>query len=308
MPLGRMADALRGALARASPGPARRTASRSCRPGSTSRLPSLQPPGRRLSSAPSLRHKDEYFPLCYCISSWFRLPEQGMDNFELLSRASSFLVRREGQFGVHIVTSAHVVHPFAFPNYYPPDQHAWLRFVNERHVITKFEVRERDGGQILFSTDLHDKVYRHETRDICVLHPEDQAGFAQALAEFEGGTREHILELEDESAVKEWVDGKAGVMFVGHEIIEASGELQEQLPCVVPGSLLGQTPQGQIFASTERTLKMGMCGGPVLAGGGKCIGATEGIVPETGPEPLRLCAAVISAGTVRELLRDIDLA
>ena len=67
-----------------------------------------------------------------------------MDDYELLSRASCFLVAREGfeeTGGVHIVTSAHVVHPFAFPNYYPLDQHAWLGFVGEEHVMTKFEIR-----------------------------------------------------------------------------------------------------------------------------------------------------------------------
>ena len=49
-----------------------------------------------------------------------------------------------------------------------------------------------------------------------------------------------------------------------------------------------------------------MCGGPVLNASGKCVGATEGIVPETGPEPLRNCAAIITAGTVRTLLDDVD--
>ena len=262
-----------------------------------------------------------------------------MDNFELLSRASGFLVRKSDRSGVHIVTSAHVVHPFAFPGYYPLEEHAWLRFVNEDHVQTKFEIREREGGRVVFCRNLGDKVYRHETRDVCVVHPEDPTEFLQAIAEFDKGTQEHILELEDDEvcvcmylwpcigpclccasdqvdvcgcecvgnqAVKSAVAGKDDVMFVGHEIIEASGELQEQLPCVVPGTLLGQTPQGQMFASTQSTLKMGMCGGPVINGRGKCIGAVEGIVPETGPEPLRLCAAVIAADTVATLLREVE--
>ena len=121
-----------------------------------------------------------------------------MDNFELLSRASGFLVRMRNRSGVHIVTSAHVVHPFAFPGYYPLEEHAWLRFVNEDHVQTKFEIREREGGRVVFCRNLRDKVYRHDTRDVCVVHPEDPAEFLQAIAEFDKGTREHILELEDD--------------------------------------------------------------------------------------------------------------
>ena len=60
---------------------------------------------------------------------------------------------------MHILTSAHVVHPFAFPRYYPPDQHAWLQFVGEQHVMTKLEVREQAEGKVIFETTLHDKVF-----------------------------------------------------------------------------------------------------------------------------------------------------
>ena len=243
--------------------------------------------GRRANSSSALQPKDAYYTQCFCVSSWFRVPEQGMDTFELLSRASGFLVPRAGgEGGVHIVTSAHVVHPFAFPNYYPPAEHAWLGFVGERHVMTKFEIRERTEGRVIVSIDLHDKVFRHESRDICVVHPQDQKEFLRALEGLEGGSRLHLLELEEDAAARE----KGEVMFVGHQIIQASGALQDQLPTVVPGAVLGCTPNGQAFASTESTLQMGMCGGPVMNARGRCIGATEGIVPDTGLCELpRLC-------------------
>lgn len=262
-------------------------------------------PTRNSSSSAVLRPKEEYYSQCYSISSWFRLPEQGMDDFELLSRASGFLIARQDckEEAVHIVSSAHVVHPFAFPNYYPVEEHAWLKFVNENNVLTKFEIRERTGGEVIFSMDLHEKVFRHDTRDVCVLHPENQQEFLKALRDIPGHTtREHILQLENDEAARE----KSDVMFVGHQIIEASGALQEQLPTVVGGRVLGCTPHGQAFASTDSTLQMGMCGGPVLNASGLCIGATEGLVPATGPEPLRLCAAVITADTVGALLADVE--
>ena len=32
--------------------------------------------------------------------------------------------------------------------------------------------RDAQDGNVLFSQHLHEKVFRHETRDVCVLHPE----------------------------------------------------------------------------------------------------------------------------------------
>jgi hypothetical protein len=52
--------------------------------------------GQRANSSSALQPKDAYYTQCFCVSSWFRVPEQGMDTFELLSRASGFLVPRAG--------------------------------------------------------------------------------------------------------------------------------------------------------------------------------------------------------------------
>lgn len=56
-----------------------------------------------------------------------------------------------------------------------------------------------------------------------------------------------------------------------------------QTPRVVGGTYELASP-AQWFASTDETLSMGMCGGPVLSGDGKCLGMLEGIVPDH-PEP-----------------------
>lgn len=62
-----------------------------------------------------------------------------------------------------------------------------------------------------------------------------------------------------------------------------------QTPQVVAGSYELKSP-AQWFASTKETLSMGMCGGPVLRGDGKCLGMLEGIVPDH-PEPDTLPAS-----------------
>lgn len=99
-----------------------------------------------------------------------------MANEELLSRGSAFLVPRMDQDGgqVHICTSAHVVHPFAFPHYYEAEMKDWLRFVREKHVTCKIEARDALGS-IIFQGILRPKVFRHSERDIAVLHaPDDE--------------------------------------------------------------------------------------------------------------------------------------
>lgn len=66
------------------------------------------------------------------ISSWFCVPEH-MPGEELLSRGSALILPWRGGEGTsssereyHVVTSAHVVHPFSFPHYYQ-SQMEWLQ-------------------------------------------------------------------------------------------------------------------------------------------------------------------------------------
>jgi hypothetical protein len=99
------------------------------------------------STASALRHS-------YTLSSWFMLPDQGMTSFEVLSRASAFLTpwrsRPEPRGGAsaalrlpkyHVIGSAHVTHPFFFPNYYPEHQYPWLQYVSEEDTLNKLELR-----------------------------------------------------------------------------------------------------------------------------------------------------------------------
>ena len=73
----------------------------------------------------------------FSLSSWFKVPEQGMQRFEILARASAFpVVQQDGELA--FVTSAHTCCPWKFPNYYADD---WLQFVDERHTRYTVEIR-----------------------------------------------------------------------------------------------------------------------------------------------------------------------
>ena len=148
--------------------------------------------------------------LALIISSWFCVPEQGMQQFEVLSRASAFLVKSRygGQgFGArhrfpvglpkalseeaaalpddqqaellatqtfvpqyHVVTASHVVAPWKWPKYYPDE---WLQYVNQAHTHYTIELRDETGVFITQSECLP-VSYHHPTRDLAVLHLEDE--------------------------------------------------------------------------------------------------------------------------------------
>jgi hypothetical protein len=76
-----------------------------------------------------------------------------MAKAELLSRGSAFLVpMEEHENCVHICTSGHVVHPFAYPHYYKAEWE-WLRFVKPEHVTFRIEARDTTG-RMMFSRTL----------------------------------------------------------------------------------------------------------------------------------------------------------
>ena len=98
------------------------------------------------------------------ISTWFKVPLE-MSRYEILSRASCFVVTlpttatshpstgaptTTKSTTTHLITSQHVVRPWAFKNYYPQD---WISHVNDERV--KFYAEKRSAvGEVLESYEL----------------------------------------------------------------------------------------------------------------------------------------------------------
>lgn len=120
-------------------------------------------------------------------TSWFRVPEQGMKRFEILSRASAFAVtsKRAPTNAVHIVAALHVPCPFLFRNYYPLSDYPWLSAVEDKHVRSRVEFRkvssadpslprrrtplqppapQRGTGKLLGHFDLSQGIWAHHER------------------------------------------------------------------------------------------------------------------------------------------------
>ena len=124
-----------------------------------------------------------------------------MEGFEILSRASAFLVRADTKFmnknrrsafpiahsstyaaraadksglsffpSHHIVTSSHVVSPWKWPRYYPEE---WLQFVTEEHTHYTLEIRD-DTGVFISQVECNPVTYHHANKDLAVLHLADE--------------------------------------------------------------------------------------------------------------------------------------
>jgi len=250
------------------------------------------------------------------LSSWFCVPEQGMKDFEILNRASAFLVRsrswkKQQEEGagirgprVHVLTASHVVAPWRWPKYYPED---WLQQVNERHTAYTLELRHDDG---VFATqnELRPVSYHHAKRDLAVLHLEDEEDALEVMNEL-GVDVLTLTPPGDDMVLRE---GDA-LEFHGHNIsahdFSASEDTRKPLPSTSKGFVQGRT-QHQIFAQTDPVLSQGMCGGPVLVkrnGQSLCAGLIEGIVPaDHAIKTIQSLAVFVETPDLQGFLDDVE--
>ena len=75
------------------------------------------------------------------------------------------------------MTCSHVVAPWKWPKLYPDD---FLKYVSEKHTHNTVEFRELDGMQF-YQAELIPKAYHHPTRDLCVMHLENEATAVEML-------------------------------------------------------------------------------------------------------------------------------
>lgn len=266
-------------------------------------------------------------------SSWFSVPDQGMKDFEILCRASAFLLPVKSKVNVyitthfyssqfiyctkmwksstkyHVLTAAHAAAPWKFPKLYPND---WLRFVNQDHTIFTVETRHKDGS-MQSQIDLLPEVFYHPTRDLAVLHFENEL---EALEVLRFVNVEYKLELTDEDLVDNSFTDE--LTFTGYDVEDVPFNQDYKLDRKrilrnVVGKPILRTKH-QIFCPTKPILTDGMCGGPVLRGNPPVDGShkivcglLEGIVPSSfAKESIRGAAVFVETGEIRQFLADIE--
>jgi hypothetical protein len=92
-------------------------------------------------------------------------------------------------------------------------------------------------------------------------------------------------------------------MWIAGHFREESDPEQGHVPDYIKGSLTARGG-GYTFCTTERELKMGMCGGPVLDTNGNCVGVVEAIVSSEGP--MKGQAVIIEKDVVEEFLGEVS--
>ena len=175
------------------------------------------------------------------ISTWFRVPEEGMTEFEILCRASAFLVRSKNPkypAKFHLLTASHVVAPWRFPKYYPDE---WLQYVNQNHTQYTLEIRD-DHGVMLGTASILGNTLHHCTRDLAVLHLEDEASADQLFAT-------HGIEFQSMSQ-RELVEGEV-LEFHGHDVEMPSSISNDDKSTGQPASSMTEPPLSGTGESVE---------------------------------------------------------
>ncbi|ETW09852.1 hypothetical protein H310_00307 [Aphanomyces invadans] len=201
------------------------------------------------------------------LTTLFRLPHEGMQAFEVLSRGSAMLVHRTGAkrnpTHVHVLTCAHVACPWRYSSYYP---HDWLEHVDENFVKHTLALREVGSGATKWEVDLLPHTLVHPTRDLALLELQSSI--------LTNDDSVDPFDLDTAFAVAE----NEPLEFHGHIQLNETAPI---LPESVAGAYFWLNPTTkQAFASSEKVLAQGMCGGAAFTKQGrKVVGLIEGIVP-----------------------------
>ncbi|KAA8499033.1 hypothetical protein FVE85_6618 [Porphyridium purpureum] len=220
---------------------------------------------------------------CVGLSSWFKIEEEGMKDFELLCRGTGFFLhttctqtaqtqdaKRKKVPKVVLAGSAHVIKPFAFPQYF---QEEWLRHVKEEHCKTQLDVFDTENGRSVFSYSLPiSATHVHRSLDMALLefpnYSDLEANLGAMGISIDPVTLRHLREIETDL-----------VRIEGHELVGAAGSAEERVYHVHRDGQISRVTGSRIYAETDSVCVMGMCGGPALAVAhpGSCIGLLEGV-------------------------------
>jgi hypothetical protein len=220
------------------------------------------------------------------VSSHFKVPEQGMKEYEMLSRGTAFCLSLPGPprapSKLVLVTCSHVLAPYKWRQHF---KEPWLEFVKDEHVECRIQAwKEEEGdpgkGQLGDETRVQGLSSYHHILDLCMLPVHKNTVDAYALRP-----------LEDRDQGEPLAEGEE-LTFVGFpSAMSRSGKEQEKLGVLPPRRVQGRAlasvrdKQGRFYAKTEERLAVGMSGGPVLDRHGRCCGIFQGILPPAPQTP-----------------------
>lgn len=194
----------------------------------------------------------------------------------------------------HILTCAHVVCPWNYPNYYPPrGPTRYVSHITLADTMTQIRASSLQGQIIYkhFTSNQHVFVHSNPRLDLCVLHAEQnfkRSGEMRMLwMQNEGLIKRPRMELAEELQVGDyvWIYG-----MTAHESLfdEEKGAQPLMVPTGVQAKVHMKTREHffletlGVEGSDRGKIAMGMCGSVVVRNG-KCVGMLTATVHEDSP-------------------------
>lgn len=191
----------------------------------------------------------------------------------------------------HVLTCAHVICPWDYPNYYPP--HGPTRFVSRitlADTMTQIRLVSLQGNAVYkhFMSNQHVYVHTNPRLDLCVLHAEQNLKRSGEMKMMWMQNEGYIIRprLEINERVQEgdyvWIYG-----MTAHESLFDEEKMPE--PLMIPTGIKAKvhaTTKEHFFLDTkslenvvQSNVMMGMCGSVVMRNG-KCVGMLTATVHE----------------------------
>lgn len=188
----------------------------------------------------------------------------------------------------HVVSAAHVTHPFLYPKLYPEEFPRFLSFLSETDVKVTLQYRQLNEGILLEEFDMKRRYSVKQENDLVIGHLEDESQFEETLKnKFACDVDPLILMTEDER-----IELKKQLEIVGHDFSVSANGHPVLVPTSLEGTLLGASKK-RIVVGTAQPSVMGLCGGPaLLVENGKptsyVIGMVEGRIQAKSPSNVSL--------------------
>lgn len=191
----------------------------------------------------------------------------------------------------HIVTCAHVICPWNYPNYYPPTGPTrYVSHITLGDTMTTVKIPSVQGTSVYkhFTSNHCVFVHSNPRLDLCVVHPEQnfkRSGEAKMMwLQNEGLIMRPRLELIEELNVGDyvWIYGMTADENLFDE--EKNSE-PKMLPTGIRGRVHHKTKEHffvetlGVEGSDRGKVAMGMCGSVVMRNG-KCVGMLTAMVHE----------------------------
>lgn len=223
-----------------------------------------------------------------------------MTKYEILSRASAFLLASKTTHHVHVLCSSHVVSPWLWENYYPQK---WLKETCLQHVQYSLDVIHGNSSLLETFPCLSSPIHHPEGYDMAMIHLVKEKEALFRLLKW----NVQVLDLEDAESCETgqfvYIDGyHVTERDDGKETLDGT---HDDTRVFVPYSTIGNivvTGKERCLAKTESPLPEGLCGGLIVSIG-RVVGIIEGILPINHKKKcIAGATAFLTSGVIREFV------